>query len=247
MKKIILLASMLLSSPLWAAQCRVNVGHEVHLNGEKVEIIKTSTDKVLMDDQNNLYIHGERVELDAEQQSALEKYQEDINTVLPKAKQLASDGLALANDILDDVAASIDSPNAFDNVKQPMTEFFADIESRYYQNGDLVLPAQTFESMSETWAEDIEKAKALFNQEFIASAFEALSSKMQQEGGLNLTELANTIAELKDKLAVRINEYSTQIQKENDDFCESLDNMVEQEQQLHQKIPELKDYQVFTI
>ncbi|MEI8671671.1 YggN family protein [Vibrio sp. SA48] len=247
MKKIILLASMMLSSPLWAAQCRVNVGHEVHLDGEKVEIIKTSTDKVLMDDQNNLYIHGERVELDAEQQSALEKYQEDINTALPKAKQLASDGLALANDILDDIAASIDSPNAFDNVKQSMTEFFADIESRYYQDGDLVLPAQTFESMSETWAEDIEKAKALFNQEFIASAFEALSSKMQQEGGLNLTELANTIAELKDKLAVRINEYSTKIQKENDDFCESLDNMVEQEQQLHQKIPELKDYQVFTI
>ncbi|MBD1564970.1 YggN family protein [Vibrio sp. S12_S33] len=247
MKKIILLASMMLSSPLWAAQCRVNVGHEVHLDGEKVEIIKTSTDKVLMDDQNNLYIHGERVELDAEQQSALEKYQEGINTALPKAKQLASDGLALANDILDDIAASIDSPNAFDNVKQSMTEFFADIESRYYQDGDLVLPAQTFESMSETWAEDIEKAKALFNQEFIASAFEALSSKMQQEGGLNLTELANTIAELKDKLAVRINEYSTKIQKENDDFCESLDNMVEQEQQLHQKIPELKDYQVFTI
>ncbi|MDE1252414.1 YggN family protein [Vibrio aestuarianus] len=247
MKKIILLASMMLSSPLWAAQCRVNVGHEVHLDGEKVEIIKTSTDKVLMDDQNNLYIHGERVELDAEQQSALEKYQEDINTALPKVKQLASDGLALANDILDDVAASIDSPNAFDKVKQSMTEFFADIESRYYQGDDLVLPAQTFESMSETWAEDFEKAKALFNQEVIASAFEALSSKMQQEGGLNLTELANTIAELKDKLAVRINEYSTQIQKENDDFCESLDNMVEQEQQLHQKIPELKDYQVFTI
>ncbi|MDE1310376.1 YggN family protein [Vibrio aestuarianus] len=247
MKKIILLASMLLSSPLWAAQCRVNVGHEVHLDGEKVEIIKTSTDKVLMDDQNNLYIHGERVELDAEQQSALEKYQEDINTALPKAKQLASDGLALANDILDDVAASIDSPNAFDKVKQSMTEFFADIESRYYQGDDLVLPAQTFESMSETWAEDFENAKALFNQEFIASAFEALSSKMQQEGGLNLTELANTMAELKDKLAVRINEYSNQIQKENDDFCESLDNMVEQEQQLHQKIPELKDYQVFTI
>ncbi|NGZ65453.1 YggN family protein [Vibrio aestuarianus subsp. cardii] len=247
MKKIILLASMMLSSPLWAAQCRVNVGHEVHLDGEKVEIIKTSTDKVLMDDQNNLYIHGERVELDAEQQSALEKYQEDINTALPKVKQLASDGLALANDILDDVAASIDSPNAFDKVKQSMTEFFADIESRYYQGDDLVLPAQTFESMSETWAEDFEKAKALFNQEFIASAFEALSSKMQQEGGLNLTELANTMAELKDKIAVRINEHSTQIQKESEDFCESLDNMVEQEQQLHQKIPELKDYQVFTI
>ncbi|MDE1221045.1 YggN family protein [Vibrio aestuarianus] len=247
MKKIILLASVLLSSPLWAAQCRVNVGHEVHLDGEKVEIIKTSTDKVLIDDHNSLYIDGERVELDAEQQSALEKYRENINTALPKAKQLASDGLALANDILDDVAASIDSPNAFDNVKQSMTEFFANIESRYYQDGDLVLPAQTFESMSETWAEDFEKAKALFNQEFIESAFTALSSKMQQEGGLNLTELANTIAELKNKLAIRINEYSTQIQKESEDFCESLDNMVEQEQQLHQKIPELKDYQVFTI
>ncbi|MGC7891946.1 YggN family protein [Vibrio anguillarum] len=247
MKKVVLVTLMLLSSPLWAAQCRVDVNHEVHLDGDKVEILKTSTDTVLIDKQNNLYIRGEKMELDSEQKTALEQYRESMNASLPKVKQMASDGLALANDILDDVAKSIESPNAFDSAKQSMAAFFTNIESRYYKDGELVLPAQTFESMTQTWADDFEKAKALFNKEFISAAFDALSLKMREEGGLNITKLTDTMADLKVKLAERIQENAATIQKESRDFCESLDDMVEQEQQLHQKIPVLKDYQVFTI
>ena len=110
MKKVVLVTLMLLSSPLWAAQCRVDVNHEVHLDGDKVEILKTSTDTVLIDKQNNLYIRGEKMELDSDQKTALEQYRESMNASLPKVKQMASDGLALANDILDDVAKSIESP-----------------------------------------------------------------------------------------------------------------------------------------
>ncbi len=69
---------------------------------------------------NDLYIHGEKVALDAEQQARqLKKYRDSMNEYLPRAKQMANDSLALANDVIDDILlANWNSPESFDNVKE---------------------------------------------------------------------------------------------------------------------------------
>ncbi|KJY82360.1 chemotaxis protein [Vibrio galatheae] len=247
MKKVLLALPLLLSSPVYAVQCKVDLENEIHLNGERLEIVQTSGDKAVIDSDNNLLIHGEKIELSRDQQQAVEQYRDSLNDYLPRAKQIAQDGLALANDIVDDVAQSFDAPEAFESVKQAMQQFYADIEARYYQNGDLVLPADSFGSLSETWSEDFEKAKAIFNEEFITSAFNAMSEKMQAESGINLTEMANSMTELKERIAERLKQHSAEVEEQTEAFCDSLDQMAEQEQQLHNKIPALKDYQVFTI
>ncbi|MCG9578343.1 YggN family protein [Vibrio tubiashii] len=247
MKKVILALPILLSSQAYAAQCKVDLKNEIHLNGERIEIVQTSGEKAIVDADNNLLIHGEKIELNNEQQQAIAQYRDNLNDYLPRAKKIAQDGLALANDIVDDVAVSFDAPEAFEGVKQSMKQFYADIEARYYNNGDLVLPADSFGSLSETWAEDFEKAKALLNEEFIASAFNAMSEKMKAEGGLNLTEMANAMSELKERIAERLKQHAVEVEQQGEEFCDSLDQMAEQEQQLHKKIPELKDYQLFTI
>lgn len=247
MKKVILALPILLSSQAYAAQCKVDLKNEIHLNGERIEIVQTSGEKAIVDADNNLHIHGEKVELDNEQQQAIAQYRDNLNDYLPRVRKIAQDGLALANDIVDDVAVSFDAPEAFDSVKQSMKQFYADMEARYYNDGDLVLPADTFASLRETWAEDFEKAKALFNEEFIASAFNAMSEKMKAEGGLNLTEMANAMSELKERIAERLKQHAVEVEQQSEEFCDSLDQMAEQEQQLHKKIPELKDYQLFTI
>lgn len=247
MKKTILLASLLCSSSVWAAQCKIDVQNEVHLSGSSVEIHTTSGDKAVMDERNRLYLHGEQIELDRSQQQAIQSYRESVSSAVPRAKELAQRGMDVASDLLDDVATSLDSPNAFEDVKQSMKTFFADIESRYYQGDDFVLPANTFESMTQQWQQDFEKAKALFSQEFFSSAFDAVSEKMKQDGGINLTELGNTMSELTAKFEARLKEHQQTVKKEGNELCESLDDIVEQEQELHQKIPELKNYQVFTI
>ncbi len=247
MKKIILLASLLGCSSVWAAQCKVDVQNEVHLKGANVEIHAANGDTAVMDDNNRLYLHGEEIELDSNQQQAIQSYRDSVSSTVPRVKELAHKGMDVANDLLDDVAASLEAPNAFDDVKQSMKSFFADIESRYYQGGDFVLPANSFESMTQQWKQDFEKAKALFSQEFFASAFSAVSEKMKQEGGVNFTELGDTMAKLKAKFESRLKEHSVEVEKEGKELCESLDGIVEQEQDLHKKIPELKNYQVFTI
>ena len=252
MKNNVLIASLtaviaVVSLPTFAAQCRVDLKNELRIDDQKVEIHQVNGDTAVFDGNNDLYIHGEKVELDADQQAAIEKYRENMSEYLPRAKQMANDGLALANDVIDDIAASLDSPESFDNVKESMKTYFAELEGRYYKDGELVLPADSFDSMANGWSEDFEKAKEIFNQEFISSAFNAMSEKMKQDGGLNLTELADSMTALKLKVEERMKEHSQQVQEEANEFCDSLDEMAEQEQQLHEIIPNLKDYQVFTI
>lgn len=248
MKKLILVTALLCSPALWAAQCQqVDVKNEIHLSGSNVKIQTLNGNTALLDNHNNLYLSGEKQSLTLQQQQAVASYRQSLANALPKARQVASDGLAMADDILDDVAASIDSPHAFDNVKQNLKSFVADIEARYNKQGDWVLPAGTFESMSQQWQQDFDKARALFTQEFLTGAFNAIAQKMNVDGGINLTELGKTMAELKTRLEQRFNEHSQTIDQERRALCDSLNDVVEQERQLHQKIPQLKNYPVFTI
>ncbi len=247
MKKLLILTLLTVSASGYSAQCRIDINNEVHLDGQSLEIHQTSGDKAVVDQNNNLFIKGQQVELDSEQKVAIAGYREQMNATIPKAKQLASDGLELANTIIDDLAASLDSPGAFDNVKASIKTFFADVESRYYKDGDFILPAESFESMTQSWTEDLAKAQEIFNKEFFTSAFEALSNKMNQEGGLNLTALSESMAKLSGQIEQRIAEHSKEVEKRAEELCDSLDEMAEQEQDVLKKIPELKDYRVFTI
>lgn len=247
MKAILAIVPLFMSSQLMAAQCKVDIKNEIHLDGQRLEIHQTSGATAVVDEDNNLMIHGDVIPLDSEQKAAIEDYRESLNSYLPRAKKIANDGLELANEIIDDVSESFDAPDAFDGVKEKLHQFYADIESRYYKNGDLVLPAESFESLSNSWADDFEKAKQIFNEEFISSAFNAMSAKMKAEGGLNLTAMAESMAELKERVAKRLAEHAQEVEAESEEFCDSLDDMAEQEQQLHKKIPQLKDYQIFTI
>ncbi|CAE6896095.1 hypothetical protein ACOMICROBIO_GDFFDHBD_01226 [Vibrio sp. B1REV9] len=247
MNKLLTFSLLMVSASSYAAQCRIDINNEVRMDGQNLEIVHANGEKAVVDEENNLFIKGELIELDADQKAAIEDYREKMNAYIPQAKQLASDGLALANDIIDDIAVSLDAPDAFDNVKAAAKAFFADVESRYYKDGDFILPADSFDSMTESWTADFEKAQEIFNKEFLTSAFDALSAKMKEEGGLNLTALSESMKELQAKVAQRLAEHSKEVEQQAEGLCDSLDEMADQEQDLLKKIPELKDYQVFTI
>ncbi|RBM40035.1 YggN family protein [Vibrio tarriae] len=247
MKKTFLTLAVLMSSSTWAAQCQVDIQNEVHLNTQRIEILRTSSDKALIDKQNNLYIQGKRVSLSADQQAAVRQYREQLTSLLPKAQRWADDSLKLANQLVDDVALSLEAPQAFNNVKTSIATLFAEAKAEYFKNGDLVVPAEKFAAMQARWQQKLAQGKEVLTQQFFTSAFDVMASKMQQEGGVNLSQLGKNMADLKNKLDSKLKEQSSTFEKQGREWCDSLNKMTQQEQQLHKKIPQLKNYQVFTI
>jgi hypothetical protein len=245
MKIAALVMTLALSSGVQAQQCRVDIQNEVRLDGEQVEIYQTGSPKVMIDEDNNVFINGEKLDLDAMQREAVKQYREKMNEYLPKAKELAKDGLNMANDILDDVADTIGNSEAFDNVRKALEEFYRKQEEKHQEGEQYVLQEASFSEGAESWSEQFAEMKELFTDEFLSSAFDAVAESMKQEGGLNFTELKDQMVELKGKIEEKFSE--DDIQEKAEDYCDSLDDMAEEEQSLQEKIPELKDYPVFLI
>ncbi|MDV7104763.1 DUF2884 family protein [Vibrio sp. TH_r3] len=228
-------------------QCSVDIKNEVHLDGQKVEIVQKDTSKVVIDQDNNVYINGEKLDLNTMQQQAVESYRQNMNTYVPKVVDIARDGLTLAQNTLDDLAQSFNNSEAFNNVKQALEEFFNSIEQRYQKDDQFVLQEAAFSDAISNWRQDFSAARETFNSEFFSSAFNAISEQMKAEDGLNLTELKDKLGELQASLRTKLEAESKTIQQDATQYCGDLEKVAEEEQMLHEKIPELKDYQVFLI
>ncbi|CCN36318.1 conserved hypothetical protein [Vibrio nigripulchritudo SO65] len=246
-KKWIGLALLTMSTYSHASQCEVDVENEVHLDGHEVEVYQQGQAKVLIDKDNNVFINGEKLSLSEWQAQAVDTYREKMNEYVPRAKDIANNGADLAKDIVDDVSASFDNSEAFSNVKTAIDDFYSELESRYYQEGEFILKENAFKDAFSNWKKDFEGAMQTFNGEFFSSAFSALSEKMKTDGGINFTEMQKQMSALKDSLKEKIQGQSKEIRKEAQQYCEQLKDVATEEQKLHEKIPELKDYPVFLI
>ncbi len=247
MKNLFLVCVALFSAPLWAAQCHVEIKHEVHLDGKTLEIHRTDGDAAIIDQHNRLTIKGKPVSLSAEQQSALGEYRQRLNAYLPRVRQFTDDSIALADSVIDDIADNLQAPHAFDNVKAAVADYAAQMEARYYKNGKLIIPADTFKSWAQHWQTEAQKARQLFNSEFISSAFNTLKNKMSTSDGLDFSALSEQMTKLQADIKQRLQGHGKELDKRAQGLCDSLDQSASDEQNLLKKIPELKDYQVFSI
>ncbi|MDR9828870.1 DUF2884 family protein [Vibrio sp. FNV 38] len=242
-----LMLTMAFTPSVFAAQCRVDIDNDVHISSERLDIIESDGSKLSVGENNQVTLKGEPLQLTVDQQQALQAYKQRLSDYGPKVKALTDEGLDLALNIVDDIATSIEAPEAFDNLKAAMTDYFSQLQSRYYSNDEFMLPATSFDEFIGQWQEEMDQARALFTSEFFEDAFIALSAKMEQDGSLNLTQMAEDMGQLKTKLEQRFSEHASQLKQGKDSLCEELESIQEQELELHEKIPQLESYRVFTI
>lgn len=250
MKKTLLATTLVLSSFSALAQtpqCDININNELHLKDNVVSVYQQGEPKVVIDQNNQLFINGDKIDLNQMQQQAVKNYREKVSTYVPKAKDIADQGVDLANEVIDDVSESFNDPNSFNNLKKTMNDFYADIESRYYNNGEWVLKKDAVSDALAHWKADSAAAMQRFNGEFFSSAFAVLSEKMKADGSVNLSELQNQLIDLKTKVQTKLQSQSTELQKEANDYCVDLKGIAKDEEALRQQVPQLKGYEVFVI
>ncbi|GAM69932.1 methyl-accepting chemotaxis protein [Vibrio sp. JCM 19236] len=230
-----------------AQTCPIDINQELHLDGKNVTIIDRQGNSAELEEGKGLTIQGKSVALSPEQEKMLEDYRQRLNEYVPQARDIAQSGLDVANEIIDELSASFDNTDAFENVRQAVIDFYNQLEARYYQNGEMVLKPDAFEDVYQNWKQDFDSAREVFNREFFASAFSVLQEKMKSEDGINFTALQEEMAKLKASVEGKLKENSKQIQKQAEEYCDSMKSLAEQEKGVVQSIPELKDYQLFEI
>jgi hypothetical protein len=251
MKKILTLTLLLSTGSVQAASlgesCPIDIENEVHVSSEQMSVYQQGEAKVVIDENNNVYVNGEKLSLDSAQQKALDSYHSNVDKYLPKVVAIADDGVDVAKEIFDDVVAKFDSEASFSAAKEKIAQLGDEIHNEFYNNDDFVLKADAFKDVVTTGRSKLEAAMESMNTEFMAGAFHAFTEKMSQEGGLNFTELQEKVAELQSSIKAKVKEHQSEFKEKGEQYCDSVKALAEEEQQLHRTIPELENYPVFSI
>lgn len=228
-------------------QCAVKVEREVEANDGWLLFHLDDGRNVEINDQNQVLIGGQVVELSPEQRQAVDQYRNSIATHMQRLSVYAKSNAEFLGDVIDDIGLSLGAPEAFDDLKVELDHFWQTTVEPYQIHQGNILPAGTFEALRDSWHSQAIKAKALFDQAFIDQAWQALSEKFKQEGSLSLTAISDMLTTLEATISERLQLHSNSLDQQESKMCESLHDIAEQENDLRDQIPELKDYQVFTI
>jgi hypothetical protein len=247
MKVIISLFLVLFSCAVSAQQCDVTIERDVKSNNGWLLFHLDDGRNVEINDNNQVLIGGEVVELSPEQLQAVQQYRHSVTEHFKRLAIYAQSNAQFLDDVIDDIASSLGAPDAFDELKGDLDRFWQKITDAYLLQEDLILPAGTFDSLSATWHDHATNAKVLFDEGFIDQAWQVLSEKIKQEGGVSLTEMGEMLVTLENSITERLQIHSHDIDRQESQMCDSLHGIVDQENELRSHIPELKDYRVFTI
>lgn len=246
MKKGLIGGLLLLSSgAVYAQSCPVNVPNPIHIDKGNVSVYEAGKPKLLIDDNNNLFINGKQVDLNTMQQQALTAYSDNMQTYLPQMAALAQQGTDLALAVLKDVSSSFDSQAAFTKVQTLVKQLSEQAQHKFYNaQGEFVMPADVFSSMDTTWKMEFENAMQQVTVESISSVLTALGNEMKH-GDLDFSQMQTKFSQLKTQITDTVAQHSGEMKVKANDLCGSIEGLAKQEQQLQQIIPQLQDIPMF--
>ncbi|OCH19938.1 YggN family protein [Aliivibrio sp. 1S128] len=245
-KNIIALAMLMISSNSWANMCPVNVENDVVLTPSGEVKVDNAQDKLRIDHDGRVYVNGKELDLTASQKQAVEKYQQQVSDYIPTVVDFTDKGIAAANDFVSEIETSFDAEGSFDAVKIKIDEYGVTAKQKFYQGKNLILEHDFFKEVNTTWKQDFEVMIKSLDKEIFASVFNSLSDKMT-EGELNFSELQQQFADAQTAMKSKMEEHRVEVKQEAQELCDSAKDIAAEEQDLHQLIPELKAYPVFTI
>lgn len=245
-KSIIALSLLACSTGSFAQSCPVNVPNDIHIAGEQVTVYQGGEPKLLINDENQLFINGKQVALSESQSQALEAYSEHVKSYLPQMAQLADDGASIAQEVIDELSAHFGESDAFSGAEQLVDEYSEKAKQKFYPDGEFVMPADVFQSMDSDWKQEFEEALKHISMESISGVIASLSADMKS-GELSFSDFQTQLKELKQSLQDKIRQRSGEVAVQAGDVCESIEGLAEEEEQLQLIIPEMKDYQMFYI
>ncbi len=245
-KKMIFAAMLFVAPYAWSAMCPVTVENSLLLTQSGEIKVEKQQDKLRIDSEGRVFVNGQELTLSEEQKLAVEKYQQQITNYVPAITEFADQKMANVNDFILEVETVLDNQGSFDAVKEKINQYGLSIKKNFYQGQDFIINHQFLNELSTTGSSNIQEMIKSLDKELFASVFNSLSAKMKN-GELNFSELQQQYNEIQETLKVQIDKQSKEIKQHARGLCDSAKEIAEEENSLHQLIPELDGYPVFSI
>ena len=170
-------------------QCNVELSGNMQLENKELTVMLDNHRRLTIDQHKTLYVDGEALTLDSEQQHWVENYYNGINQAAPQAAAIASDAVALASTALNEVFTELLGSNnpALADLSDKLSNLDQKIQYNFYaKNGEIRLHSSSFddgEFFGEQWETQFEEAIQELVTDSIGHLMVAIGTQLIFSGG----------------------------------------------------------------
>lgn len=251
--KLIVLSTLLLSSQALAEQCNIALDYGVIVEPEHIRILEDDKTHLQINGENQLFIQGIEIQLNAEQKQLLNEYTAILREQLPSMVAIAIEGVDIAIEAVNKVITSFTGENSSSHQKfqNHFDEFQWALRKRFNQSEDsFYLAPQKFDKIQAMLLNEIEQELENFISEsfstILVAVGEAISKreKEQQENNISFHDKMDKISkDLKFEVGSKVEHLEIKAAA----FCQQLEIANKIENQLRNEISELKTFDLIKV
>ena len=245
-------ALTMMSGTAMAHQCDINLDGNMKLVDNNLTVLTKDKDEILIDQYYQLYVNGQTISLDADQQQWVEDYYSGIHSAVPQVAEITHEAIGLASEAVTHVFGELLGSDASDiqDLTDKLAEIDREIQYNFYaEDGSIRLDSASFEDgdfFGERWEAEFEEAveELVFNS--MGRLMIALGTEMLMSGGDSDAfeqRMENFAHDLESKMEAR----GEELELKADALCMQLVSVDEAENKLSASIDELSALNVFEV
>lgn len=244
------LVSMLLAAPLKAAECDMAFAHGIVISPDHIRIMQNNRAHVQISGEHQLFIRGEWIMLSDEEAALLAQYSHGLRKFVPEIVSIAVDGVELGMSGIEAMFAGIGSSAQQAEWRELVRETTFQWMSRFVRtNEHFYLAPQSLNELDYFLHGELKPQLDNLARHTVGAVWGALREALRHsdnnfERGDNQEWQA--MGNLVEKINSGLDAKAVELEEKSALFCQRMQELDEIEQQLQQRLPALKDYDVVT-
>lgn len=227
-------------------KCDIELEYGVIIEQEQIRVMGAKKTLLQINDDQQLFINGTWVQLDAETTELLRAYSQQLRTEIPMMVSIAMDGISLGFDAINQVVSALSGSSS-----PALKEQFEGLKFRFKRKFDhsdniFYIAPQSLDELDDFFEDELTHEVNDIITDSLGAMLLALGEAINRENEFEgeHTDFGEKMEQLSAEIEQQLSEKSGKLQEHAHKFCESLRNVDRIETQLQQRVPELREYDV---
>ncbi|MDG1732731.1 MAG: DUF2884 family protein [Thalassotalea sp.] len=266
MKKLLLAgltATLLLSSQVMAKNsdhhsfssdnCAIDFNYSVIVEDQNIRFLQDQNTYVQINNQEQLFVEGKEVKLDAQQQKLLNEYAQGVHKQVPEIVDIALDAVEIAFSAVSHVVTGFSGEDAKPNKR--IDDIFAKIKEKVHtrfnhEEGYYFLAEQDFTEVDEFIEDELEQEIEAVVTDSIGDLLIAVGSAMNSgDGSLeeNMEAFGERMERMGDDIEAQVEDKAEELGAKAELVCNNLKSLDKIESELTDNVAELAKFNLISV
>ncbi|OEY70981.1 hypothetical protein BI198_06905 [Rheinheimera salexigens] len=223
-------------------------GHGILIAPDHIRILQNNRTHVQINADQQLFIRGEWIALDAEETALLRQYSQGLRRFVPEIVSIAVDGVELGLSSIEAMFSGIGSQSQQAEWRALVRETTFQWMSRFVRSNEhFYLAPQSLNELDYFLHGELKPQLDNLARRTVGAVWGALRDALRHSDS-NFERSENqdwqSVGDMVDKLSLSLDEKAVELEQKTALFCQRMQEIEKIEQMLQQRLPELQHYDV---